>query len=49
MTAALIIATAVATVFLLLPVALVWYINIGGIVLAIKERQKAVETQKATC
>ena len=49
MNAALIIATAVATVVLLFPVALVWYINIGGIIQAVKARQKVGETEKATC
>jgi hypothetical protein len=49
MNAVLVIATAVATVFLLLPVALVWFINIGGIIQAVKERQKVTEPEKATC
>jgi hypothetical protein len=45
----LIVAIVIAVPIILLPVALVWYINIGGLVQAVKEarqqaREKATET-----
>jgi hypothetical protein len=41
MDAVTIIALVVATFIIIFPAALIWYINIGGIVLAVKEaRQK---------
>jgi len=44
-----IIALVVAVPIILFPVALIWYINIGGIVLAIKEaREKKTTEVKAT-
>jgi hypothetical protein len=49
MNAALIIATVFVAPILLFPVALVWYINIGGMVQAMRERQKAGEPEKAAC
>ncbi|MFH0769042.1 MAG: hypothetical protein V1932_05700 [Chloroflexota bacterium] len=49
MTAVTIVALALAIPIMLIPVALVWYINIGGIMLAVKEaREKRVARQKVT-
>ena len=49
MTVGTIIALVLAIPVMLIPVALVWYINIGGIALAIKEaREKQAVEQKAT-
>ncbi len=49
MTAVTIVALALAIPIMLIPVALVWYINIGGIMLAVKEaREKRVAKQKVT-
>ncbi len=49
MTAVTILALALAIPVMLIPVALVWYINIGGIMLAVKEaRERRVAKQKAT-
>lgn len=48
---ALIVALAVAIPVILFPVALVWYINIGGIVHAVREAKaaKTEATVKETC
>jgi len=43
----LIVALAVAIPVVLLPVALVWYINIGGIVHAVREAKAAREKKVA--
>ncbi len=49
MTAVTIVALALAIPIMLIPVALVWYINIGGVMLALKEaKEKRVAKQKAT-
>jgi len=49
MTAATIIALVVAIPIILVPVALVWYINIGGIMLALKEaKEKRIAETKTT-
>ena len=42
----LIVALVLAIPIILFPVALIWYVNIGGIVMAIRERQKAKAAQK---
>lgn len=57
MTGALILALVLATPIVLFPVALIWYVNIGGAVLAFREgRRKAkaaaerkLVTEKARC
>ncbi len=49
MTLGMIIALVLAIPVMLIPVALVWYINIGGITLAIKEaRERRALEQKVT-
>ena len=40
MTAALIIALVIAVPVILFPAAFVWYLNLGGIIEAVKEAQK---------
>ena len=47
MTVGLIIALIVAVPLILLPVAFVWYLNIGGLVALIRERRKEPTTEKA--
>ncbi len=48
MTVGTIIALVVAIPIMLLPAVLVWYINIGGIILALKEaKEKRVAEKKA--
>ena len=48
MTATLIIATTLAITIMVIPAALVWFINIGGIVHALKQKNQAEEALKAT-
>ncbi len=49
MTALTILALVLAIPVMLIPVALVWYINIGGITVALREaREKRTAEQKAT-
>ena len=49
MTVGTILALVLAIPIILIPVALVWYINVGGIYLAIKEaRERRVEQEQAT-
>ncbi len=44
-----IVALVVAIPILLIPVALIWYINIGGIMLVVKEaKERRVAKQKVT-
>ena len=40
MNAAIIIAVAIAIPIILFPVALVWYVNIGGITMAVREARQ---------
>ena len=48
MNAAIVIALAVAVPIILLPVALVWYINLGGMFAALKEaRERRALTERA--
>ena len=42
-----VVALAVAIPVILFPVALVWYLNIGGIVQAVREARKKTEAVKA--
>ena len=46
MNAAFIIALVLAIPVILFPAAYIWYINIGGIVQAVKEAQKVKEAHK---
>ena len=49
MTVGMIVALAVAIPVMLVPVALVWYINIGGVMLAFKEaRERRTAEGKGT-
>lgn len=48
MTVGTIVALVLAIPVMLIPVALIWYINIGGVYLAIKEaRERRVEQEQA--
>lgn len=42
----LIVALVVAIPLILFPAAYVWYINLGGVILAVRERRKARAAQK---
>ena len=46
MTVALIVALVLAIPVILFPVAYIWYINIGGLVHAVREVRQAKATQK---
>lgn len=43
-----IVALAIAIPIVLLPAAFVWYLNIGGVVLAVREARARKVTEKAT-
>jgi hypothetical protein len=46
MTAGLIVALVIAVPLILLPVAFVWYLNIGGLVAWVREGRKEQATEK---